>query len=42
MVKRIFGHKRKEVTGELRKLHNEEFKMCSLKRILLGLWREMK
>jgi hypothetical protein len=24
MLKRIFDHKRKEVTGELRKLHNEE------------------
>ena len=25
MLKRIFGPKRDEVTGELRKLHNEEF-----------------
>ena len=26
VLKRIFGPKRDEVTGELRKLHNEEFK----------------
>jgi hypothetical protein len=25
MPRRIFGHKREEVTGERRKLHNEEF-----------------
>jgi len=24
MLRRIFGHKREEVTGEWRKLHNEE------------------
>jgi hypothetical protein len=24
MLRRIFGHKRDEVTGEWRKLHNEE------------------
>jgi hypothetical protein len=25
MLRRVFGHKRDEVTGEWRKLHNEEF-----------------
>jgi hypothetical protein len=25
MLRRIFGHKREEVTGGRRKLHNEEF-----------------
>jgi len=29
VLRRIFGPKRDEVTGEWRKLHNEELKVCT-------------
>jgi len=35
-VLRIFGPKRDEVTGELRKLHNEELNDCTAHPILFG------
>jgi hypothetical protein len=34
VLRRIFGTKRDEVTGEWRKLHNEE--LCTYPQILLG------
>jgi hypothetical protein len=36
VLRRIFGPKRDEVTGELRKLHNGELHDCTHHRILLG------
>jgi hypothetical protein len=33
VLKRIFGPKRDEVTGEWRKLHNEEFVSCTLRQV---------
>jgi len=36
VLRRIFGLKRDEVTGEWRKLHNEELKFCSPHPILFG------
>jgi hypothetical protein len=33
VLRRIFGPKRDEVTGEWRKLHNEEFVICTLRRV---------
>jgi hypothetical protein len=33
VVRRIFGPKRDEVTGEWRKLHNEEFCDCTLRQV---------
>ena len=35
VLRRIFGHKRDGVTGEWRKLHNEELKLLKTKRNLL-------
>jgi hypothetical protein len=35
VLRRIFGPKRDEVTGERRKLHNEEIHICSHPKILL-------
>jgi hypothetical protein len=34
VLKRIFGSKRDALTGEWRKLHNEEFNDCTLPQIL--------
>jgi len=34
--RKIFGSKRNEVTGEWRKLHNEEFMICIPRQILFG------
>jgi hypothetical protein len=36
VLKRVFGPKRDEVTGEWRKLHNEEFIICTPYPILFG------
>jgi hypothetical protein len=36
VLRRIFGPKRDEVTGECRKLHNESFKFCAHPKISLG------
>ena len=36
VLRRIFERKRDEVTGEWRKLHNEELNDCILHRILFG------
>jgi hypothetical protein len=36
VLRRIFGPKRFEVTGEWRILHNEELMVCTLCRILFG------
>jgi hypothetical protein len=36
VLKRIFEPKRDEVTGEWRKLHNEELKICTADPILFG------
>jgi hypothetical protein len=36
MLRRIFGAKRDEVTGEWRKLHTGELIICTHHRILLG------
>jgi hypothetical protein len=36
VLSRIFGPKRDEVTGKLRKLHNEEFSDFTPRPILLG------
>jgi hypothetical protein len=35
VLRRIFGHKREEVTGSWRKLHNGSFIICTLHQILL-------
>jgi hypothetical protein len=35
VLRRIFGPKRDEVTGEWRKLHNEELHVCILRQVLL-------
>jgi hypothetical protein len=35
-MRRIFGPKRDEVTGEWRKLNNEELNVCTLHQILFG------
>jgi len=35
-LRRIFGPKRDEVTGEWRKLHNEELLVCITHQILFG------
>jgi hypothetical protein len=37
MLRRIFGPKRDEVTGEWRRLHNGVFMLCALHRILFEL-----
>jgi hypothetical protein len=36
VLRRIFGPKRDEVTGEWRKLHNENFIICTHPQISLG------
>jgi hypothetical protein len=36
MLRRIFGHKREEVAGGWRKLHNEELHNCTIHVALLG------
>jgi len=36
MLRRIFGPRSDEVTGEWRKLHNEEHMMCTANPILFG------
>jgi hypothetical protein len=36
VLRRIFEPKRDEVTGELRKLHNEELHICTHPQLLLG------
>ena len=36
VLRRLFGPKRDEVTRELRKLHNEEFSVCTPYPILCG------
>jgi hypothetical protein len=36
VLRRIFGPKRDEVTGEWRKLHNEELHNCTHPQISLG------
>ena len=36
VLRRIFGPKRDEVTGEWRKLHNEELNICTPHTILFG------
>jgi hypothetical protein len=35
VLRRIFGPKRDKVTGEWRKLHSEEFMICTAHQILL-------
>jgi hypothetical protein len=35
VLRNIFGHKRDEVTGEWRRLRNEEFMICAPRQILL-------
>jgi hypothetical protein len=42
VLRRIFGPKRDEVTGEWRKLHNEDFLICTHPDISLGRWSEGK
>ena len=36
MLRRLFGPKRDEVTGEWRKLHKEELMICAPRPILFG------
>jgi hypothetical protein len=36
VLRRIFGPKRDEVTGEWRKLHNEELMICTAHPIFFG------
>jgi hypothetical protein len=36
VLRRIFGPRRDEVRGEVRKLHNEELGICTRHPILLG------
>jgi hypothetical protein len=36
VLRRIFGPKRDEVTGEWRRLHNEELMICTHHQILFG------
>jgi len=36
VLRRIFGPKRVEVTGEWRRLHNEELMICTPHHILFG------
>ena len=36
VLRRIFGPRRDEVTGELRRLHNEELNVCTAHPILCG------
>jgi len=36
VLRRIFGPRRDEVTGEWRRLHNEELKICTPHPILCG------
>jgi len=36
VLRRIFGPRRVEVTGEWRKLHNEEVMICAAHQILFG------
>ena len=36
VLRRIFGSKRDEVTGDLRKLHNEEFNDCTPRPVFFG------
>jgi hypothetical protein len=44
VLKRIFGHKRDEVTGEWRKLHNEDFNYLYYSPNIVRMikWRRMK
>jgi len=39
VLRRIFGPKRDEVTGEWRKLHNEELMICTPHQILFGVMK---
>jgi hypothetical protein len=36
VLRRVFGTKRKEVTGEWRRLYNEELMICNLYTITFG------
>jgi hypothetical protein len=36
VLRKVFGQKRNEITGEWRKLHNEELCVCTHSQILLG------
>jgi hypothetical protein len=36
VLRRIFGPKRDEVTGEWRRLHNKELNDCTCQKILFG------
>jgi hypothetical protein len=36
VLRKLFGPKRAEITGEWRKLHNEELRVCTPPQILLG------
>jgi len=36
VLRGIFGPKRDEVTGERRKLHNEELMICTAHQIIIG------
>ena len=36
VLRKVFGPKRDEVTGEWRKLHNEEVMICAAHQILFG------
>ena len=36
LVRRVFGPERDEVTGEWKKLHNEELMICTPHQILFG------
>jgi hypothetical protein len=40
VLRRMFGPKRDEVTGEWRKLHNEELHNYTLPQISLGRWSQ--
>jgi len=44
VLRRVFGHKREEVTGEWRKLHNEElnYLYCSQNIVRMIKWRRMR
>ena len=43
VLRRIFGHDRDEVTGEWRKLHNEELNLYSSPKIVRAIkWRRMR
>ena len=44
VLRRIFGHRRDEVTGKWRRLHNEELNdlYCSPKSVRVIKWRRMR